>query len=567
MDYGVAAFLALTILATLRRAPSWAPLVALIAVSFGYLYANAILDGTELGTVLLVVTLVLGYRIAPSEWRALVVGGLSLWTPALTLYSGARPLRVETPVAVAAVVALGLFVFLLFRRHSQNEDRLRRVGLGLAAIAMTSAVFERHNVVSSSVMAPDDIAAVVAVAVLAIIGLMPRTPPRAASVAAVLTLSVYALVCLANILGKGYNNDAVVAPHWGAELLLRGEDPYVAFDMREGLQHFGLQPNVATRREDGSLQTTLNYPAGAVLVVAPFVAAGLDDIRWIYFGEMLIFGALMVVRAREIWRPCVATLFVADTLLRRQYVLAGIDPTWSLGVAFAWLLSRRRILSPLLIGPGCATRQLAWFFVPVYLLAAWREDGPREAVRRAPFIGIAFLLPNLPFIFWDAGAWWRGMMGPILDPLAGYGVGLVHFELEGVLPNLPRGVYAALFVAALVFLLTILWRRWHDLPNGALAFPLIPLFFAWRSLSNYFVFVPLFAILRDPELMAEIPEHVVVTTRGAVELTRRGQPTCCGWPRSSRSRRRGAGPSRGAKTRTRVSRSTCRPGRKRASRG
>src|SRR3989442_522233 len=190
ITYGVAAFLALTILATLRRAPSWAPLVALIAVSFGYLYANAILDGTELGTVLLVVTLVLGYRIAPSEWRALVVGGLSLWTPALTLYSGARPLRVETPVAVAAVVALGLFVFLLFRRHSQNEDRLRRVGLGLAAIAMTSAVFERHNVVSSSVMAPDDIAAVVAVAVLAIIGLMPRTPPRAASGAAGPALSV-----------------------------------------------------------------------------------------------------------------------------------------------------------------------------------------------------------------------------------------------------------------------------------------------------------------------------------------------------------------------------------------
>src|SRR5439155_1540504 len=170
ITYGVAAFLALTILATLRRAPSWAPLVALIAVSFGYLYANAILDGTELGTVLLVVTLVLGYRIAPKEWRALVVGGLSLWTPALTLYSGARPLRVEPPVAAAAVVALGLFVFVLFRYRSENEDRLRRVGLGLVAIAVTSAVFERHNVVSSSILAPDDIAAILAVAVLAVVG-------------------------------------------------------------------------------------------------------------------------------------------------------------------------------------------------------------------------------------------------------------------------------------------------------------------------------------------------------------------------------------------------------------
>src|SRR2546428_10745908 len=232
MDYGVAAFLALTILATLRRAPSWAPLVALIAVSFGYLYANAILDGTELGTVLLVVTLVLGYRIAPSEWRALVVGGLSLWTPALTLYSGARPLRVETPVAVAAVVALGLFVFLLFRRHSQNEDRLRRVGLGLAAIAMTSAVFERHNVVSSSVMAPDDIAAVVAVAVLAIIGLMPRTPPRAASVAAGVALFLFALGCPPHNFCEGVKKHALGAPPRGARLPPPGGGPYSGLDIR-----------------------------------------------------------------------------------------------------------------------------------------------------------------------------------------------------------------------------------------------------------------------------------------------------------------------------------------------
>jgi hypothetical protein len=525
ITYGAAAFLLLTVLSTLRRAPRWAAPFALAMVAFGYLYANAILDGTEIGTAFLIVALFLGYRFAPPEWRALVIGGFSLWTPALTLYSGARPLRVEPPVAVAAVAALGLFVLEIFRGTRDGEDRLRRVGVGIAAIAMTAAVFERHNIVSSSILAPDDITAICAVAVLVVLTLWRRSWTRISTVAAILALTVYAFVCLANVLGKGYNNDAVVAPHWGATLLLQGKDPYASFDMRDGLAYFRLEPNLATHREDGSVQTTLNYPAGAILVVAPFIAAGLTDIRWVYFAEVMIFGALMVARARLPWRPYVASLFVADTLLRRQYVLAGIDPTWALGTAFAFLLWRRSILSPLALGLGAACRQLAWFFAPFYLVAAYREFGAREAMRRAATIAVGFVVPNLPFIVWDPASWWRGMMGPILDPLAGYGIGLVHFEIEGVIPDLPRGLYAVLAAAAFLFLLALVWRRWRDLPNGALAFPLLPIFFAWRSLSNYFVFVPLFGILRDPDLMEEVADEVTVTERGTLELARRAQAT------------------------------------------
>ena len=525
ITYGAAAFLTLTVLGTLRQPPRWAAPFALVAVAFGYLFANAILDGTEAGTALLVVALVLGYRFARPEWRTLVVGGFSLWTPALTLYSGARPLRVDPPVAAAALAALGLFIIEAFRTTRDDDERLRRVGIGLAAVAITAAVFERHNIVSSSILAPDDVAAVISVAILVGLGFWRRAWARASTIAAVLALTTFAFVCLANILGKGYNSDAVVAPHWGALLLLSGKDPYAAFDMREGLAHFGIAANLATHREDGSVQTTLNYPAGAVLVVAPFIAAGLNDIRWVYLGEMLLFGALMIVRTRVPWRPYIASLFVADTLMRRQYVLAGIDPTWALGTAFAFLLWRKPLASPLALGLAAGCRQLAWFFVPFYLLAAWKEFGRGETLRRAGLIAAGFALLNLPFAVWDPAAWWRGMMGPILDPLVGYGVGLVHFEIEGVIPGLPRGVYAVLTVATFVFLLAVMWWRSRDVPGGALAFPLLPLFFAWRSLSNYFVFVPLFAVLRNPDLMEESVDDVAVTAQGTIELARRAQPT------------------------------------------
>ena len=93
-----------------------------------------------------------------------------------------------------------------------------------------------------------------------------------------------------------------------------------------------------------------------------------------------------------------------------------------------------------------------------------------------------------------------GMLAPIFAPLVSDGVGLMRYGADGVVPLFPRTVYTALSLIAVVGLLVLLWRRPKSLSGAPLAWPFLPLYFAWRSLQNYFASAPLFALVSDEEL-------------------------------------------------------------------
>ena len=89
----------------------------------------------------------------------------------------------------------------------------------------------------------------------------------------------------------------------------------------------------------------------------------------------------------------------------------------------------------------------------------------------------------------------------MLGALAPYGVGFVRFGMDGDLPLLPRGAYGALSAASFIALVVLLWRYWRRIPTAATVFPFVPLYLAWRSLQNYFGWVPLLAMAGDDELL------------------------------------------------------------------
>ncbi len=494
------ALLGLSLIASARTPPRWARAVALLATTAAFLWGATLVGGADVGVFLVIAAAALAYMLAEPAYRALVVGGFALWTPALQLLAGQRV--VDTELVVAAIVALAFLAIVVRRARPASDERLRRIGLALLSIAIVSAVFERHDVVASRVLAPDDVMALLGPLALAALAIAPLPGRIRDAFATGVALAAYVLIGMALILGKPYHVDAVTAPHHAASLLLAGHNPYVDFDMSQALARFGLPQTLATKLEDGTYLHSLNYPAGSFLVVAPFVALGVPDIRWVYLGEMVLFALLLIGRARIPWRPLVAALVVGNTVLTRQYVLAGIDPTWATAVSAAWLFLERRWLSPLALGIAAADRQPAWFFVPFYLVAVWRTAGPREAARRAVLAAAAFAALNLPFFLTAPAAYVGSVLAPLLGPLEPYGVGLVRLGVLGPLPLFPHVVYTVLSLGSLALLLWIVWRWWHALPIAPLTFPLVPLYFAWRSLQNYFVFVPLFAILRDEELVS-----------------------------------------------------------------
>ena len=120
-----------------------------------------------------------------------------------------------------------------------------------------------------------------------------------------------------------------------------------------------------------------------------------------------------------------------------------------------------------------------------------------ESVRRLSIAAIVALLTNLPFILWNFQAWIAGVMAPMADPMFPQGVGIVGLSTTPLLPFFPQLVYNVLELAAMLVALIWYWRICKERPEAAMVLAIIPLFFAWRSLSSYFYCAafPLFMLM------------------------------------------------------------------------
>jgi len=516
---GYAFYLTVILTATPRHPPRWAPVVAFVFAAITYTWAIFSLNGNPFFLGIYLVAAVLGYVATPAVFRPLAVAAFALWTPAIRFF-GPDPLAGAFPpvLAFAAVLSLiNLVAALLDRSARDPEERLRRIGLGLLAVATVATVVERHLVVESTVIAPDDLMALIVVGVLPILAVARLRPSTRDALATGLALATFVLAAMALFLGKGYHVDAVTVPHVAAQELLAGKDPYTVFDLPTALAQFGINPELVTHYEDGSVVHSLSYPALNFLLVTPFIALGVTDVRWIYLFEIIALILVLLRKVRIPWRPLVSAGIVGNTVTMRQSILAGIDPTWWVLLTIAWIFVESAWLSPIAVGLAVASRQPAWFAAPFYLLAIWKRNGRPEALRRAAIVGLVALLPNLPFIIDNSAAFFDGIGSPMIGALAPSGIGFVRLGLEGPLPLLPRAFYGLLAGVSFITMLAVLWRYWRSVPIGALIFPFIPLYLAWRSLQNYFGSIPLLAMAGDDELIVgTAPERAAPATAHAV---------------------------------------------------
>ena len=174
-----------------------------------------------------------------------------------------------------------------------------------------------------------------------------------------------------------------------------------------------------------------------------------------------------------------------------------LDLWYVLLLVVAWLLREKRWRSALFLGLALASKQIAWFFVPFYLILIWRQHSLREGVLRLTIAGSVALAVNLPFIIWNPGAWLAGVLAPMADPMFPLGVGLVNLSSSHLLPYLPNWLYLALEAGAMAAVLAYYWRICRACPEAAMFLAVVPLFLAWRSLPSYFscTAFPLFVLM------------------------------------------------------------------------
>ena len=413
----------------------------------------------------------------------------------------------------------------------------------MAAIAVAGAALYYAGLLNSIVIQrperPGAIAVVVAIgaALVALIAAVRGTGLGDADTAPVhirlhrlvwLFASVMALVSIAWISDvprqrswdwTPYHNDAIALNECAARLVLEGRDPYASLDIFECYKQLGIGADRTTplrrgqfsdvvvyptddqldaawavrEREGGNVEfvSRPSYPALSFLLITPFVALGWDTNR-LYVLCLIAAMALVVMRTPTGLRPFMLTAVLGAASLAAFTVSGSADLLYVLPLAAAWLWRERR-WSALAYGVAAATKQLAWFFAPFYLIAVVTMHGWREGLRRAALAAAVFAATNLPFILWHPVDWLEGVTTPLSEPMFPRGAGIIFLGTNGGLPLLPATAYLALEGLCMLVCLVVAWRSRRTSPELGVVLALVPLFFAWRSLFSYFFLVPLFA--------------------------------------------------------------------------
>ena len=321
-----------------------------------------------------------------------------------------------------------------------------------------------------------------------------------------------------------YRNDGTSLDMNAAILLTGGRDPYVDSNILTIVQRFSILPIWTTPLRAGQFansatyptsdqisrvlaqdlktgnapefESKVSYPAFAFLSLVPFAWLKTNNALPLY----LICYALIVFigwkKVRPEMRPWLILLSLANVSMLTSVLNGILDIQYILFILLAWLLRNERWWSVIFLGLACATKQLAWYFLPFYAVLIWRSSGLKEALARLSIVGAIALAINLPFILWNAHAWLASVLAPVADPMYPSGAGVVALGLTPLFPLLPSAVYTALEALAMLLCIAWYWRICKSRPEAAMLLAMLPLFFAWRSLPSYFycVALPLFIL-------------------------------------------------------------------------
>jgi hypothetical protein len=332
-------------------------------------------------------------------------------------------------------------------------------------------------------------------------------------------------VALSFLMPPEYSNDGTSLDTNAAILLVEGRNPYTDSNIINVVREFPIEaywttplrvgqfansleyPSasdfrsvLATDLKAGSapeFESKVSYPALSFLTLVPFIWLNIFNVLAFYLLCYVVLVAIAWKIVRPELRSWILLLSLANVSMLISVSSGNLDILNILLVVVAWLLRERGWWSALFLGLALSTKQLSWFFVPFYAIMIWRQYTIVESVRRLTIAGIIALLINLPFILWNFHAWIAGVMAPMADPMFPEGVGIIGLSTTPLLPFFPQMVYNVLELAAMFLALIWYWRICKERPEAAMVLAIIPLFFAWRSLSSYFYCAafPLFLLM------------------------------------------------------------------------
>jgi hypothetical protein len=270
------------------------------------------------------------------------------------------------------------------------------------------------------------------------------------------------------------------------------------------------------------IESKVCYPAGLFLLPAPFVAAGVKDIR-IVFVVFVVAGLAYATWKIPPKKRLLFIVFAAISLELWNSLAQGETGSIVFPLLLvAWVsLDRNQLLSVITMGLAVATKQTAWFFLPFYLILLWQKSGIRSFLLAMSMIAGIFLLINAYFIIMGPKLWLSSVLAPMTSPMFPNGIGIVSLVVSGFI-NI-RSSLPFVILEAIVFIGGAFWYslKAKKYPFAGPMLAVLPLFFAWRSLLNYFFYVQIIVIAC---MLAKNEDILSIATRTFPQGTNEEQP-------------------------------------------
>jgi hypothetical protein len=321
-------------------------------------------------------------------------------------------------------------------------------------------------------------------------------------------------------------NDSAALSHQALDNFVNGENPYKTSNIVEAFEKYDVPFEKITPIKTGRLldafpypdkqslkqiweiacqtpgsipneiMSKFNYPAGSIIISAPFYFSGIRDMRIV--GILLCVPILIyaVCISKNIWRVILLVILLLSIDLWSSFFNGGTGYFIFPFLLLAWLLWKKNwLLSALSMGLAIAMKQIAWFYLIFYLILIFRVKGFYNSLRSCAIIFLVFLSINIPFIIDSPSVWINSVFAPVTESLFPMGVGIISFISSGIIniqSSLPFTIMEVIVLACCAIWYYFNCKR-HPYTGPLLS--IIPFFFAWRSLPAYFLYADIIIIV------------------------------------------------------------------------
>jgi uncharacterized membrane protein len=342
----------------------------------------------------------------------------------------------------------------------------------------------------------------------------------------ILTLAAFAAWALLNVVqSPGYGTDELAFDQYAAHLLTQGVNPYT-HSMAPAFPLFHVQPDGYTYQLNGAPVTSLSYPALSFLVYVPVLLLGASSQVAVAYNVVawMIAILVMLVLLPKAMRPM--ALVIGSLSVYAGFAVGGVTVALYVpllvGAVYAWhrwpdRRGWRSWVSPVFMGLALCINQVPWFVFPFVVVgiaieAARRRGRARSglyaAARYTVIAAVVALIPNVPFIYWDAHAWLRGILTPLVRQTVPAGQGLIALALYQHAGGGSLKVYSAITLLAALTVLIAFVAHYPRLRSVAILLPAVPLLLATRSYGSYvFGLIPAALVAAVTTFGTRLPER------------------------------------------------------------